>query len=83
MGFTNVATDRAAFKVSLEAVSLETPLGPFRFTADHDVYQPVWIVAMNGKGGYRLVTEVPPTQTQSTTSTQSPASTTSTTNGAP
>jgi branched-chain amino acid transport system substrate-binding protein len=83
LGFTNVATDRAAFKVSLEAVSLETPLGPFRFTADHDVYQPVWVVAMNGKGGYRLVTEVPPTQTQSTTSTQSPASTTSTTNGAP
>jgi len=88
LGFTNVATDRAAFKVSLEAVSLQTPLGPFRFTAEHDVYQPVWVVAMNGRGGYRLVTEVPPAQTQSTTNTTtqsptSPTSTASTTNGGP
>jgi branched-chain amino acid transport system substrate-binding protein len=69
LGFTDVAADRAAFKVSLEAVSLQTPLGPFRFTAEHDVYQPVWVVAMNGRGGYRLVTEVPPSQTQGTTGT--------------
>jgi branched-chain amino acid transport system substrate-binding protein len=82
LGFTDVAADRAAFKVSLEAVSLQTPLGPFRFTAEHDVYQPVWVVAMNGRGGYRLVTEVPPAQTQGTTSTTSP-STASTTNGGP
>ena len=80
LGFTDVAADRAAFKVSLEAVSLQTPLGPFRFTPEHDVYQPVWVVAMNGRGGYRLVTEVPPAQTQGTTSTTSP-STASTTNG--
>jgi branched-chain amino acid transport system substrate-binding protein len=64
LGFTNSATDRAAFRTSLEAVSLQTPLGAFKFTADHDVYQPVWVVAMNGKGGYRLVKEVPPAQAQ-------------------
>lgn len=29
------------------------------FTADHDVNQPIWIVQMNGKGGFDLVEEIP------------------------
>jgi branched-chain amino acid transport system substrate-binding protein len=69
LGFTNIAADRTAFRGSLQAVSIQTPLGPFQFTADHDVSQPVWVVAMNGKGGYRLVKQVPASQAQSATTT--------------
>jgi branched-chain amino acid transport system substrate-binding protein len=76
LGFTNIASDRTSFKTSLESVSISTPLGPFQFTDDHDVYQPVWVVAMTGKGGYRLVKEVPPSEAASATTT-----TTSTTTG--
>jgi hypothetical protein len=43
-------------------VRMNTPLGPFHFTADHDVDQPIWIVAMNGKGGYGLVRQLPAAQ---------------------
>ena len=57
--FVNTTADRSSIKNSLATVSLETPLGTFRFTADHDVDQPVWVVAMNGKGGYFLVKKVP------------------------
>ena len=32
-----------------------TPLGPFRFTADHDVSQIVWILSVTKTGGPRLV----------------------------
>jgi branched-chain amino acid transport system substrate-binding protein len=67
--FTNIAADRTSFRSSLETVSIDTPLGPFQFTDDHDVYQPVWVVAMTGKGGYRLVKEVPPSQAASATAT--------------
>ena len=67
LGFTNVASDRDALRVALQGVSLQTPLGPFQFTADHDVSQPVWVVAMNGKGGYRLVKRVPAAQAQTAT----------------
>jgi branched-chain amino acid transport system substrate-binding protein len=76
LGFTNIAADRTSFKTSLESVSIETPLGPFQFTDDHDVYQPVWVVAMTGKGGYRLVKEVPPSQAASATATTTTTSTT-------
>ena len=52
--------DLAAERKALAKVELETPLGPFRFTSDHDVSQPIWIVAMNGDGGYDLVEKVAP-----------------------
>lgn len=58
--FSDVAADRKALKTALEKVDEETPLGEFRFTPDHDVIQPIWIVAMDGKGGYDLVEEVTP-----------------------
>ncbi|MCB0862033.1 MAG: ABC transporter substrate-binding protein [Solirubrobacterales bacterium] len=58
--FDDLAADRQALKTSLEKVSEETPLGQFSFTPDHDVSQPIWIVQMDGKGGYTLVKKVNP-----------------------
>ncbi|MDQ5895140.1 MAG: transporter substrate-binding protein [Actinomycetota bacterium] len=58
--FEDVATDRESLKASLEEVDEETPLGQFSFTPDHDVIQPIWIVAMDGQGGYTLVEKVDP-----------------------
>jgi branched-chain amino acid transport system substrate-binding protein len=49
-----LATKRATLQKQLPNVALLTPIGPFRFTADHDVSQIVWVLAMNGKGGHRL-----------------------------
>ncbi|MCZ2110641.1 MAG: ABC transporter substrate-binding protein [Dehalococcoidia bacterium] len=60
LGFEDPVADRNALRNSLEGVEEETPLGNFSFTSDHDVRQPIWIVAMNGKGGYTLVEEVKP-----------------------
>lgn len=58
--FDDLAADRKALKSALEKVDEETPLGEFSFTPDHDVSQPIWIVAMNGQGGYNLVEKVNP-----------------------
>ena len=58
--YKDVAADRAALRDALEATDLETPLGPFKFTKDHDVSQTIWIQAMDGVSGYDLVTSVPP-----------------------
>lgn len=58
--FENIDADRESLKSSLEKVEEETPLGEFRFTPDHDVIQPIWIVAMDGKGGYTLVEKIDP-----------------------
>jgi branched-chain amino acid transport system substrate-binding protein len=59
LGFTDVATDRAALRSALERVSLATPLGQFSFTGAHDAQQPIWINAMDGKGGFTNVTSIP------------------------
>jgi branched-chain amino acid transport system substrate-binding protein len=59
--FSSTADDRLALNNALAGVRLNTPLGQFHFTADHDVDQPIWIVAMNGKGGYGLVRQLPAT----------------------
>ncbi len=59
LGFSDVDADRAALAESLAAVDIITPLGQFSFTEDHDVSQPIWIVEMNGDGGYELVTQLP------------------------
>ena len=59
--FSNVASDRDKLRGGLEKVSnLNTPLGPFAFTATHDVKQTVWVIAMDGKGGFTLVTSIKP-----------------------
>jgi branched-chain amino acid transport system substrate-binding protein len=57
--FVSTADDRLAIKTALARVRMNTPLGSFHFTADHDVDQPIWIVSMNGTGGYRLVRQLP------------------------
>ncbi len=59
LSFDDLAADREAVVPALEQVERETPLGDFAFTADHDVSQPIWIVEMNGQGGYELIEEVP------------------------
>ena len=56
----DVASDRKLLKGALERVHEETPLGDFSFTKDHDVVQPIWIVQMDGQGGFKLVKELPP-----------------------
>ncbi|HVX20034.1 MAG TPA: ABC transporter substrate-binding protein [Acidimicrobiales bacterium] len=61
LGFRSVAADRAKLKASLASVKAVTPQGLFQFTADHNPVQPIWLVAMNGHGGYRLVKVLPRT----------------------
>ncbi|HEX3947456.1 MAG TPA: ABC transporter substrate-binding protein [Acidimicrobiales bacterium] len=61
LGFRSVAADRAKLKSSLAAVKAVTPQGLFQFTADHDPVQPIWLVAMDGHGGYQLVKVLPRT----------------------
>lgn len=56
----DLAATRRRLRDALAATTIDTPLGPFRFTADHDVKQTVYIVAMDGAGGYSLVASVPP-----------------------
>jgi len=57
--FTDVAGDREKLRAAMETVNLQTPLGPFQFTSTHDVKQTIWIIAMDGIGGFTLVKEVP------------------------
>jgi len=45
---------RAALQAALPDVAISTVLGPFRFTADHDVDQIVWVLEMT-EDGHRLV----------------------------
>jgi branched-chain amino acid transport system substrate-binding protein len=56
--FASTADDRLALKTALARVRMTTPLGSFHFTADHDVDQPIWIVSMNGTGGYTLIRQL-------------------------
>lgn len=49
------AEQRALVEEALADTALMTPLGPFRFTASHDVDQIVWVQAINGHGGHALV----------------------------
>jgi branched-chain amino acid transport system substrate-binding protein len=56
--FTNLAGDRDKLRAAMESVNIQTPLGPFQFTASHDVKQTVWVIAMNGSGGFTLVHEI-------------------------
>ncbi len=58
--FDDLATDRRALTTALASVETDTPLGEFRFTADHDVSQPIWIVEMTGSGDFKLVETINP-----------------------
>jgi branched-chain amino acid transport system substrate-binding protein len=51
----SLAERRQRVQTGLGDVALTTPLGPFRFTADHDVRQVAWILGLTGNGGHRLV----------------------------
>lgn len=52
---------RAAIQKGLAKVALTTPLGPFRFTRDHDVDQIVWLLESNGEDAHDLVQFCDPT----------------------
>ncbi|HEV2036022.1 MAG TPA: ABC transporter substrate-binding protein [Candidatus Dormibacteraeota bacterium] len=56
--FTDLAGDRDKLRTAMETVNIQTPLGPFQFTSTHDVKQTVWVIAMDGKGGFTLVHEI-------------------------
>jgi branched-chain amino acid transport system substrate-binding protein len=58
LSFSDLAGDRDKLRAAMETVDIQTPLGPFQFTASHDVKQTVWIIAMDGKGGFTLVHEI-------------------------
>lgn len=57
---SDVSKERDAIRTALESTSIDTPLGPFKFTPTHDVSQTIWIKEMDGKGGFKLVTSVRP-----------------------
>lgn len=58
--FTDLAGDRDKLRAALETVNIQTPLGPFQFTSTHDVKQTVWVIQMDGQGGFTLVHEIKP-----------------------
>src|SRR5713101_1942200 len=59
--FSDLRGDRDKLRAAMETVNIDTPLGPFQFTANHDVKQTVWIIQMDGNGGFSLVHEIKPT----------------------
>ena len=58
--FTDVTTDRQKMRDALEKVNIQSPLGPFAFTPEHDVKQTVWIIQMDGAGGFKLFSSIKP-----------------------
>ena len=56
--FTDIAGDRDKLRKAMETVNIQTPLGPFQFTSTHDVKQTVWVIAMDGSGGFTLVHQI-------------------------
>ena len=56
--FSDLPGDRDRLRAAMETVNIQTPLGPFQFTASHDVKQTVWVIAMDGAGGFTLVHEI-------------------------
>ncbi|HYM50949.1 MAG TPA: ABC transporter substrate-binding protein [Candidatus Limnocylindrales bacterium] len=58
--FSDVAGDRTRLRDAMETVNVNTPLGPFQFTSTHDVRQTIWIIQMDGSGGFTLVQPVKP-----------------------
>jgi len=58
--FSDLPGDRDKLRAAMETVNIQTPLGPFQFTSTHDVKQTVWVIAMDGHGGFTLVTKINP-----------------------
>jgi branched-chain amino acid transport system substrate-binding protein len=58
LSFSDIAADRSKLRDAMESVNIQSPLGPFQFTSDHDVKQTVWVIAMDGAGGFTLVHEI-------------------------
>jgi branched-chain amino acid transport system substrate-binding protein len=58
--FSDVAGDRSRLRDAMESVNVDTPLGRFQFTSTHDVKQTIWIIQMDGAGGFKLVTSIKP-----------------------
>ena len=58
--FSDLPGDRDKLRAAMETVNIDTPLGPFQFTSDHDVKQTVWVIQMDGAGGFTLVHEIKP-----------------------
>lgn len=58
--FSDVAGDRSRLRDALARVSVDTPLGPFRFSSGHDARQKVYVVAMDGKGTFTLLSTYDP-----------------------
>src|SRR5260370_680312 len=56
--FSDLTGDRCKLVATLETVTIQSPLGPFQFTSTHDVKQTVWIIKMDGSGGFTLVPEI-------------------------
>src|SRR2546427_5334683 len=52
LSFSNFAQDRDRVRAALEKVDIDTPLGRFSFTKVHDVKQTIWVIAMDGNGGF-------------------------------
>ena len=52
------SADRDKLRAAMETVNIQSPLGPFQFTSNHDVKQTVWIIQMDGAGGFKLVHEI-------------------------
>ncbi len=57
--FSDLAGDRDKLRTAMETVNIQSPLGPFQFTATHDVRQTVWIIEMDGNGGFKLDHQIP------------------------
>jgi branched-chain amino acid transport system substrate-binding protein len=58
--FTDTTGDRTKLRDAMESVNIDTPLGPFQFTSTHDVKQTIWMIQMDGSGGFTLVSQVKP-----------------------
>ena len=56
--FSDLPGDRDKLRTAMESVNIQTPLGPFQFTSNHDVKQTVWVIAMDGQGGFTLVHQI-------------------------
>jgi branched-chain amino acid transport system substrate-binding protein len=56
--FSDLPGDRDKLRAAMETVNIQSPLGPFQFTSQHDVKQTVWIIKMDGAGGFTLVHEI-------------------------
>src|SRR2546430_1383046 len=58
--FSDTAGDRTKLRDAMESVNIDTPLGRFQFTSNHDVKQTIWVIQMDGNGGSTLVKSVTP-----------------------